>query len=144
LAAVLVAGADGGRVGTRFAAAGESLAHPQWKQRLLAAGAADTVLTDRFRVGWDMPHRVLRSAVEAAERFEGDVVGEEHFGAQTVPLPRFSMIPPSEHATGEIDAMALYGSSAAAAITRVEPAAAILGALVDEADAALDGVAALR
>src|SRR5207249_7035494 len=76
MAAVLATGASAVRVGTRFAAAAESEAHPRYVQRLIAAEAKDTVLTEAFSTGWNAPHRVLRSSVEAAERFSGDVVGE--------------------------------------------------------------------
>lgn len=68
MAAVLAAGAAGVRVGTRFAATQESGAHPDYLAALLAAPAEATVLTDAFSVGWtDATHRVLRSAVAAAE-----------------------------------------------------------------------------
>ena len=43
LAAVLAAGADGARMGTRFVAAAESDAHPDYVAALIAAGPADTV-----------------------------------------------------------------------------------------------------
>src|SRR5207237_1167078 len=76
MAAVLAMGASAVRVGTRFAAAAESEAHPRYVQRLIAAEAKDTVLTEAFSTGWNAPHRVLRSSVEAAERFSGDVVCE--------------------------------------------------------------------
>jgi hypothetical protein len=36
-------------------------------QALIAAEAQDTVYTDAFSVGWDAPHRVLRSCIAAAE-----------------------------------------------------------------------------
>ncbi len=55
LAAVLAAGADGARVGTRFVAAEESDAHPLYVEALLAAGPADTVYTEAFSVGMGCP-----------------------------------------------------------------------------------------
>jgi nitronate monooxygenase len=58
MAAALVAGADGVRIGTRFVAAAEAGAHPAYVPALVAASAGDTVYTDRFAVGWpDAPHR---------------------------------------------------------------------------------------
>ena len=50
--AVLAAGADAVRVGTRFVAAAESEAHPRYVDALVEAVAADTVLTEAFGVGW--------------------------------------------------------------------------------------------
>lgn len=68
-AAVLKSGADAVRVGTRFVASPESGAHPDYIRALLAATAADTVLTEWFGAGWaNAPHRVLRSCVAAAQR----------------------------------------------------------------------------
>jgi NAD(P)H-dependent flavin oxidoreductase YrpB (nitropropane dioxygenase family) len=75
LAAVLAMGADGARVGTRFVAAAESDAHPRYVEALIAARPADTVYGRDFVYGWDAPGRVLRSSVEAAEAFAGEVVG---------------------------------------------------------------------
>src|SRR3954452_23668583 len=67
-AELIDAGADGVRVGTRFLPCPESGAHPSYVERLLAAGEGDTELTEWFGEGWeDAPHRVLRSALEAAK-----------------------------------------------------------------------------
>ncbi len=48
MAAALAAGAAAVRVGTRFVAAVESAAHPQYKQALVQARPEDTVLTEAF------------------------------------------------------------------------------------------------
>jgi NAD(P)H-dependent flavin oxidoreductase YrpB (nitropropane dioxygenase family) len=48
LAAALVEGASGARVGTRFVAAAEADAHPEYVGRLIAARAEDTVYTQAF------------------------------------------------------------------------------------------------
>src|SRR6266446_568984 len=63
-------GADGVRVGTRFVVCTESTAHPQYVNALLATrGEEDTAVTEWFGEGWEhAPHRVLRSALEAAQR----------------------------------------------------------------------------
>ena len=74
VAAALAAGADGVRVGTRFVAAAEAQAHPTYVSLLMAANAEDTVYTETFSLTWDAPHRVLRSCVEAAKRFDCDIV----------------------------------------------------------------------
>jgi NAD(P)H-dependent flavin oxidoreductase YrpB (nitropropane dioxygenase family) len=71
VADLLRSGAAGVRVGTRFLASAESGAHPEYVDRLLAATAGDTVITDWFGEGWEhAPHRVLRAA-EAAARVSG-------------------------------------------------------------------------
>ena len=76
MAAVMAAGADGVRVGTRFLAVEEAEAHPDYVKALIDAEAQDTVYTEAFSVGWpDAPHRVLRSSLDAAQSFKGEIVG---------------------------------------------------------------------
>ncbi len=71
--AVLDAGAVSAVVGTRFLLSDECRAHPEYKQRCLAAD--ETVLTELFGLGWpDAPHRVI--ANPATERWlRGDARG---------------------------------------------------------------------
>jgi nitronate monooxygenase len=117
VAALLDAGASGVRVGTRFVAAEESNAHPDYVARLIAASRDDTVLTETFSDGWPgAPHRVLRTAAEAAERLDRPA----------------SSAPPTRRAEGEIAAMALYAGESVDAIHRVEPAADIVAELAKE------------
>src|SRR5438552_2805959 len=76
LAAVLAAGASGVRVGTRFIAATEAGAHPEYVKALIASEPEDTVVTEAFSEGWpNAPHRVLRFCIEEAQKFKGDIVG---------------------------------------------------------------------
>jgi nitronate monooxygenase len=125
-AELLAAGAAAVRVGTRFVAAEESDAHPEYVERLIAASSQDTVLGQSFATGWpDAPHRVLRDAVEAAEKLEtpnAGIVGERE-------IPRFAALPPTRDARGEIAAMALYAGESVDAVTRVAPAAEIVAEL---------------
>ena len=136
VAATLAAGAAGVRVGTRFVASAESGAHPGYIDALVRANATDTVLTTAFSVGWaDAPHRVLRSCVEAADAFQGDVVGEARPSEGSVfPIPRFAPPPPSRTTTGAIEAMALYAGQSVGAVQRALPAAAIVAELVEGAE----------
>ena len=77
LAAVLAAGADGARIGTRFVAAEEAEAHPRYVEALIAANPMDTLRSDTFALDHPgAPHRALRSSIAAVEAFQGDVVGE--------------------------------------------------------------------
>ena len=139
VAAVLACGAAGVRVGTRFAAAAESGAHPDYVAALLGARGEDTVLTEAFGVGWpDAPHRVLRSCVDAAAGAP-EIVGETVWAGQATPMPRFGVMNPMRGTTGRIDAMALYAGESVGAVTRREPAAAIVRDLVDGAARLLAG-----
>jgi hypothetical protein len=101
----------------------------------LRADPIDTVLTRAFSVGWpEVPHRVLRSCIEAAEAFEGDIVGEEHLGQSVIPVQRFSIPPPGRTFTGAIEAMALYAGQSVGAVRDIQPAAAIVAELVQGAE----------
>jgi NAD(P)H-dependent flavin oxidoreductase YrpB (nitropropane dioxygenase family) len=130
VAAAIGAGAAAVRVGTRFVATAESGAHPLYIDALVAARSAeDTVLTTAFSDGWpDAPHRVLRSAVAAAEAYDGDIVGQVVAGDVRVAIPRFGAATPSRRVVGEIAAMALYAGEGVGDVTSVLPA----GALVEE------------
>jgi NAD(P)H-dependent flavin oxidoreductase YrpB (nitropropane dioxygenase family) len=138
VAAVLACGAAGARIGTRFVASRESGAHPAWVAALLAAGPGDTCLTEAYSVMWpDAPHRVLRSAVAAAEALPDGAVGETQLGGERVPVARFSVVCPSAETTGHVEAMALYAGESVANVTRVAPAAGIVAELLAEAEDAL-------
>ena len=130
------------RIGTRFIAAAESDAHPEYVRAVVEAKADDSVLTDVFSVGWDAPHRVLRSAVDAVRAFSGgEVVGETEWGGEKMPVARFSVEPPSRSTTGAVGAMALYAGESVGAVRSVQPARAIVGELIDGAEELLRGAA---
>lgn len=56
----LDAGASAAVAGTRFLLSDESRAHPEYRQRLLAAD--ETILTELFGLSWPAPHRVIPNA----------------------------------------------------------------------------------
>jgi len=68
VAELISAGADAVRIGTRFLACPECDTHPDYVEALIAAGAADAVLTDHFDNDgqWPAPVRVLRLSLEGA------------------------------------------------------------------------------
>ena len=134
--AAIAEGAAAVRVGTRFVATDESNAHPEYVQALLAATSGDqTILTTAFGVGWpDAPHRVLASAVVAAEQLDGDVVGQVSGPDGPSPVSRFSVVTPSINTVGHIDAMALYAGTGVGAVTVVLPAAEVVVNLVSQLD----------
>ncbi len=135
MAAALAAGAAAVRVGTRFVAAQESDAHQAYVDALIHARAEDTVLTETFSVGWpDAPHRVLRSCVEAAESFTGDMVGQGAIGGTTYPVRRFAPPTPNRATAGDIAAMALYAGESVDAVRRIQPAAEIVRELSEGAE----------
>jgi NAD(P)H-dependent flavin oxidoreductase YrpB (nitropropane dioxygenase family) len=141
LAAVLAAGADGARIGTRLLAAEEADAHPVYLDALVAARAQDTVHTEAFGGGWPVtaPHRLLRSCVAAAEAFEGEVVGEAMHAltGERYPVARFGCDGVNAGFRGEVAAMSLWAGEGVGRVVRVQPAAEIVRDLVVEAEALL-------
>ncbi|HEX6492680.1 MAG TPA: nitronate monooxygenase [Candidatus Dormibacteraeota bacterium] len=130
--AALAAGADAVRIGTRFIAAEEADAHPDYVAAILAAGGDDTVLTEAYSLGWpDAPHRVLRSCVDAATGLEVELAGEMVLGGVPMPVPRWAPAPPGRSATGHIAAMALYAGQGVGAVRSIAPAAAIVAELTE-------------
>jgi nitronate monooxygenase len=124
---VLAAGASAVRIGTRFVAAAESGAHPAYVEALIGAGAEDTCVTEAFGAEWPhAPHRVLRSALAAAEELDTEIVGT--LGGHAI--ARFSSLPPSRGVEGNIGAMALYAGESVDAVTAVKPAAEIVAELM--------------
>ena len=91
-AAVLAAGADGARVGTRFVATSESGAHADYKQAVAAAAADSTEITGAFSVCplcATVPRaRVLRSCIDALRDLADDTVGERRWAASACPCPK--------------------------------------------------------
>lgn len=137
LAAVLAAGADGARVGTRFVAAKEAGAHPDYVQALIQAEAKDTIYTDTFSYGWpDAPHRVLRSCVKAAQAFQGEIVGERTslYTGTRAPVHRLEPLPVMRDTTGSVEAMSLWAGESVAGVKKLQPASEIIQELVGETE----------
>lgn len=135
MAAALAAGASAVRVGTRFAVAEEADIHPIYVQKLIEARAKDTVLTEAFHVMLpNMPHRVLRSCVEAATAFQGEITGELVMNGKKMPLPRWAVPCPTRETTGAIEAMVLYAGESTSMVKSVQPAATIFKELAAGAE----------
>jgi NAD(P)H-dependent flavin oxidoreductase YrpB (nitropropane dioxygenase family) len=138
LAAVLAAGAAGARLGTRFVCCRESAAHQDYIAALLAARAEDTCLTEAYSAGWpNAPHRVLRSAIDAANALADETAGETVLEGRVVPVPRWSVMSPTRETSGRVDAMALYAGESVASIDRVLPAGEIVREICDGAEVLL-------
>jgi nitronate monooxygenase len=131
VAAALAAGAAGVRVGTRFIATPESDAHPAWVAAIIAADAADAVVSSAFNVGLPEPgpHRVLRSSIAAAEALAGEAAGVVRMGRFELEVPPFAPFPPTRESTGHVEAMPFYAGRSAGAVRAVQPAAEIVADL---------------
>src|SRR5262245_101643 len=149
VAAALAAGAQGVVLGTRFLASREATATDEYKARIVAARAEDTVHTTLFGVGWsDAPHRVLRnravaewenagSPVPGARPGEGTVIGKVPLGDGVLDVPRYAVTPPLAGFEGDHELAALYAGESCGLIDEVSPAARIVRELVREADRAI-------
>lgn len=141
MAAVLAAGASGVRVGTRFVCAEEAEAHPEYVESLIAAEAKDTILTEAYSYGWpDAPHRVLLKSVEAAEAFQGEIVGEVQplYHDKRVPLHRFQPQTVTKRVTGAIEALPHWAGESVSGVKKAQTAAEIIGELTGEAEKLLE------
>jgi nitronate monooxygenase len=137
LAGVLAAGASGARMGTRFLAAEETNAHPDYVRALIAARAEDSVRSSLFEVACPLcpsTHGVLRAAVEAAQALTTETVGEWHHPDGTRPIPRLGGAPPNRQFVGNIGAMAMYAGQSVGDVNRVQPAGDIVRELVEGAE----------
>jgi len=137
MAAALAAGASGVRVGTRFIVAEESEAHPQYQKALINAEPEDTAVTEVFSENWpNAPHRVLRSSVEAAQAFKGEIVGQRRLNAsgEMAPAKRFQSFVMTRDTTGTLEAMPHWAGESVASVEKIQPAAEIIEELVSEAE----------
>ena len=136
VAAMLAAGADGVRIGTRFVASEEAGLHPIYTDALIAARAEDSVYGSNFHVGWpEAPHGALRSAITAAQANDGEIVAKVMgLDGSERSVPRFSVVMADRSATGHVEAMALYAGQSVGAIKRVAPAREIMRELVEQAE----------
>ena len=147
IAAYLEMGASGVQLGTRFAAATESVAHPNFKRAFIRASARDAVasvqLDPRLPV---IPVRALKNAGseafaakqrEIANLIDAGTIGLaegqlqiEHYWAGAL---RRAVV------DGDIESGSLMAGQSVGMVTSVMPVAEIIAELVAEAEAALAG-----
>ncbi|KYG03758.1 2-nitropropane dioxygenase [Sorangium cellulosum] len=150
-------GADGVVVGTRLVASTEAYAHPDYKARLVAAGAGATAVQTFFGPEWpDQRQRVLRNRV--VRRWAGResripdpppppaTIGTTVLfpGVLDVPyeMPKFSAIVPTPDTVGDLEEMDMpAGSESVLSIASVKPAAEIVAEMMTEAQDILDVLA---
>ena len=78
---------------------------------------------------------MLRSAIEAVQAFDGELVAKVvALDGTELPVPRFSARVADRGATGHIQAMALYAGQSVGAVRRVAPAREISRELVKDAE----------
>jgi nitronate monooxygenase len=143
VAAALMLGAEGALIGTRFYASTEALGHANAKQRLVEAGATDTLRTRVFDVvrgyPWPRPYtgRALRN------RFVERWHGQEEALTATVDTERADYH--AAAARGDCDTAVVWASEAIDLIRDIDAAGALVQRIAAEAEARLrTGVDLLR
>ena len=143
--AFLEMGAAGAQLGTRFAAAAESIAHPRFKKAIIGARARDAMpsiqLDPRFPV---IPVRGLLN--HGTERFlahQADMVAQVQAGAVTREVAQLSI----EHfwagalrravIDGDVEGGSVMAGQSVGMVTSEQPVIAIIEELVQQACAAL-------
>lgn len=143
LAAALAMGAGGVQCGTAFLATEESFAHRYHKERVVAAGAADTVLTDVYVLNWPAQAAVRVIGNSVTDRLGFDLLGHDpdRLPREVIaweegrPLFRYSTDSPLRTTTGAMEEMALFAGQGVGAIGDIIPAAERIGRMVAEAEA---------
>ncbi|HUH36468.1 MAG TPA: nitronate monooxygenase [Spongiibacteraceae bacterium] len=136
MAAAFTLGAQGVSLGTAFLATHEANAHRHHKQRVLEAGADDTLYTTRFARNWQVPGpvRVLPNAVTRGDYDHADP--DTVLGTQDgQPVYVFSTDSPLADATGKLDDMALYCGQSCGQLHALTSAEQRLQTLIQEAAA---------
>ncbi|MFM0079059.1 nitronate monooxygenase [Paraburkholderia sediminicola] len=153
LLAAMALGACGVWMGTRFVASRESANHRGYKERIVAARAADLVETELFDpVGQECPHWVIRNSTvsrwEDAGRppsgqrpGEGEAISRYPNGK---PVYRYDVAAAWDSMEGDWEASPLYAGATVQLVHEVKPVAEIIGEIEATAQAALDQIAALR
>jgi nitronate monooxygenase len=135
LAAVMMLGAEGVLMGTRFYASQEAQGHPDAKRRIIEAGGDDTLRSIVFDISrrkvWPAPYtgRVIRNA--HAERWFGrETQLLQHIDAEA---ERYALA----RAHGDFETAAVIAGEAVGLIHDLPPAAQIVGRVVSEAETLL-------
>jgi nitronate monooxygenase len=149
VASALKLGAGAVSMGTRFLATTESMVLDSYKQRVIAAKSAETVLTELFDIGWpNAAHRVIRNRAyddwEAAGRppsgerpDENRVIGKLGEGDDATELPRYTVTPPVLQFDGDLEEAALYCGQSCDRIDSILSTGDLMKQLVVELNAAV-------
>lgn len=151
VAAALALGADAVWVGTRLLASHEANAHPQYKERVLAAGVGDTArhlifgpefpdastrgLRNRIVREWERrddppPYKVVSDS-------ELPVIGQARVYGQEFPMKRFCGFPPTPEFAGDLDEMSLLAGESVGQTKRMTSAAEIIDEMMSDAEAVI-------
>jgi NAD(P)H-dependent flavin oxidoreductase YrpB (nitropropane dioxygenase family) len=148
VAAALALGAEAVWVGTRLIASFEANAHPQYKERVVAAGVEDTARHLIFGPEFpDASTRGLRNRIvrewegrddpppyKAAPESELPVIGQARFFGQEFPMKRFCGFPPTPEFTGDLEEMSLLAGESVGQTKRLMSVADIIEEMMEGAE----------
>jgi nitronate monooxygenase len=148
VAAALALGAEAVWVGTRLIASFEANAHPEYKDRVVAAGVEDTArhlifgpefpdastrgLRNRIVREWERrddppPYKVVSDS-------ELPVVGQARVYGQEFPMKRFCGFPPTPEFTGDLEEMSLLAGESVGQTKRLMSVANIIDEMMNDAE----------
>jgi enoyl-[acyl-carrier protein] reductase II len=144
-AAAFAAGAAAVCIGTRLVASDESMAHAEYKARLIAARPEDTILTELFGPEWPgAPMRILmnRPLLRALmpQQDQGPIpasIGETEVFGRPYVLPSWSSLPPTINTRGDFDEMCCLAGEGVGFVNKVQPAHQIVHEIMAGAAEAL-------
>lgn len=148
VAAALALGADAVWVGTRLLASFEAYAHPQYKDRVVAAGVGDTARHLIFGPEFpDASTRGLRNRIVREWELRDDpppyssvpdaqlpVIGQARLYEQEFPMKRFCGFPPTPEFTGDLEEMSLLAGEAVGQTKQLMSAASIIDEMMNGAE----------
>ena len=149
VAAALALGADAVWVGTRLLASFEAYAHPQYKDRVVAAGVEDT--SRHLIFGPEFPdastcglrNRIVREwerrddppPYKVVPESDASVIGQARVYGQEFPMKRFCGFPPTPEFTGDFEEMSLLAGELVGQTKQLMSAANIIDEMVGGAEA---------
>jgi len=151
VAAALALGAEAVWVGTRLIASFEANAHPEYKDRIIAAGVEDTARHLIFGPEFpDASTRGLRNRIvrdwerrddpppyKRGPDSELPVIGQARFYGQEFPMTRFCGFPPTPQFTGDLEEMSLLAGESVGQTKRIMRVADILDEMMNDAEAVI-------
>jgi enoyl-[acyl-carrier protein] reductase II len=148
VAAALALGAEAVWVGTRLIASFEANAHPEYKDRVVAAGVEDTARHLIFGPEFpDAATRGLRNRIvrewerrddpppyKVVSESELPVIGQARLFGQEFPMKRFCGFPPTPEFTGDLEEMSLLAGESVGQTKRLTSVANIIDEMMDGAE----------
>jgi NAD(P)H-dependent flavin oxidoreductase YrpB (nitropropane dioxygenase family) len=148
VAAALALGAEAVWVGTRLIASFEANAHPEYKDRVVAAAVEDTARHLIFGPEFpDASTRGLRNRIvrewerrddpppyKVVSESELPVIGQARFYGQEIPMKRFCGFPPTPEFTGDLEEMSLLAGESVGQTKRLMSVANIIDEMMNGAE----------